>query len=135
VYLSNSLNLPSTIAGTCPIGFISGETKEAISEHGAELQRATRRGVSRINQLHPSKLGKHEAFLHRIHARFEQVGNILATPFTPTPLKKIEENWSEDGTSELGGEVLRLEQIHRDLLEIDLIHPATGGGRQESAAG
>ena len=31
---------------------------------------------------------------------------------------------SEDGTFKFGGEVLRLEQIHRDLLEIDLVHPA-----------
>jgi hypothetical protein len=42
---------------------------------------------------------------------------------------------SEDGTFEFGCEVLRLEQIHRDLLEIDLVHPANGGGHQESAAG
>jgi hypothetical protein len=29
-YLSNSLNLPSTIAGTCPIGFTSEEKNTAI---------------------------------------------------------------------------------------------------------
>ena len=37
------------------------------------------------------------------------------------------------GTSEFRGEVLRLEQIHRDLLEIDLVRPARGGGHQESS--
>jgi hypothetical protein len=68
--------LKATPAGTCPIGFISGETKEAISVHGAELQIAMRQRVSIINQLHPSKLGKYETFLHRIHARLEKVGTI-----------------------------------------------------------
>lgn len=39
------------------------------------------------------------------------------------------------GTFKFRGAVPRLEQIHRDLLEIDLVHPARGGGRQESSGG
>lgn len=42
-------------------------------------------------------------------------------------------NEGKRGTFEFSGEVLRLEQIYRDLLEIDLVRPASGSGHQESS--